>query len=110
MRTETFQSIYNTPNDIQDVPDHFLTGTNPLYIGAKYGQVQRVRKLLDETDKKGFAIGVWDLEKLGYLTKDGKLNTGLFKSHGYVCGASPDRVPEQFREAYERLLWKLKSL
>lgn len=110
MKTETFESIYNSPTDIQDVPEHFLTGENPLYIGAREGQVTRVRKLLDESGKKGFALGWWELEKLGYITEVGGINRGLFKSHGYVCAAAPERVVEEARFSYEKLLWVLKSL
>lgn len=110
MKTEEFESIYYSPQDIVDVPKNFMSEENPLYIGGREGQVQRVRKMLDKADKKGFALGVWELEKLGYLTSRGEINTSLMKLHGFVCTTSSDRIPIDAREAFERFQCELTAL
>lgn len=111
MNVQIVESVYYGIQDVGDVNNKdFLKKKNPLYIGAREGQVVRMRKLLDDNDKKGFALGVWELGELGYLNTDGSLNKNLFKLHDEVYCARSERVHEQFRPAYERLVEALRNV
>ena len=110
MKIESFLSDYSDIENIIDVPENFLTATNPLYIAAREGQAVRVRKLLEKHDKKGMVVTIWQLGELGYLTNKGLINKSLFKLHGYICSAAPSRVHEVYRKTYEKFLWQLRTI
>jgi len=105
MLVNVVKSDYSDIKNITDVPDSFNEAKNPLYLGAREGQVKRVRK-----KGKGFACGVWELGEFGLLTPTGELDNTLWERHDAVFAADPQRVPEKFRATYEKLLWKLKAL
>ena len=111
MHVVTVESDYSNFDEIRDLPFDFFDVVNksPLYIAAREGQLKRADKETIE-QKKGTAIGLWQLGELEYLTKDGQLNTDRFLSHDIIFVADPARVAEPFRPAYEKMLWQLKAL
>lgn len=112
MKVVITESDYTNPDKIKDVPETFLTDENPLYIGAREGQVKRVFDLIGEyrENKKGESVGIWDLAFYGYLYKDGLVNTGKLKEHDVIYMTHPNRVALRFRDEYARLLEYLKTL
>lgn len=115
MRVYVFDSTYNDETDgkliVNDVnPIPFLNCINPLYIGARQGQVERMRKLIDKEKLGGNSIGYWNLTgNPGYVTKKGKLNLEAFKAHDVIMFADPSRVHEQYRAAYVAFIDAVKQ-
>jgi hypothetical protein len=103
------ESVYHSLDFIVDIPNEILSNvSNPLYIGVRLGQVERVRKRF-KLKNQGRAIGFWDLYKLGYITSNGKPTDKCLR-HDAIIGGSIDRVPDLLKSLYEKLLWRLKTL
>lgn len=110
MQVHIVESFYSV-EVVFDVPTYALQQLrNPLYIGARVGQVARVHKILAEKKITGVSIGAWELGKFGYLNEDGTLNKTNLKRHGVVFMAEADRIPEKFRPAYEHLVKAIEDL
>ena len=110
MNIKVVESFY-AQEVVFDVPTYELQQTkNPLYVGARVGQVARVHKIMAEKKIAGRSIGVWELGEYGYLDEDGRLIKSAFRKHGKIFFAQPERVPLEFRDAYMRLLNKLETL
>ena len=94
-----------------DAPRYLLQQTrNPLYIGARIGQVGRVHRLLEQDKITGMSLGAWELGEYQYLNSNGTINKEKFLNHGAIFVAEADRIPEKFRPAYVRLLEALQDL
>lgn len=115
MKVYVFDSTYDDSdgtlkiNDVNPIP--FLNCISPLYIGARQGQVNRMKELINKNKLGGESIGYWNLTgNPGYVTKKGKLNTEAFKKHDIVLFAHPDRVHEQYRKAYIAFIEEVKKV
>jgi hypothetical protein len=110
MKVNVVESFYSEEL-VFDVPTYALQQVrNPLYIGARTGQVGRVHKIMAEKKIAGVSIGAWELEKYGYLNEDGTLNKTNLKRHGIVFMARPVRIPAHAKLAYLRLINALEDL
>jgi hypothetical protein len=94
---------------IRDIPEEFLILNNPLYIGARDGQVYRVHQIIDGYKGVGNSIGWWELHRFKYITEDGKINFDKFDKHDGLFIANPDRVHEAMKETYFRLINELEK-
>ena len=112
MKVCIVHSVYENLQNVSDIPPDFMEAKNPLYVGAREGQVKRVSTLLEKfpNELQGKAVGFWELDKSGYLSESGELNKSAFKEHDVIYFASPSRVEKQARNTYERLMWVVKSL
>lgn len=106
MRVYIAESRYDSMNSIVDVSNiAFINSRNPLYIGAKEGQVSRMKNNIHQEKLDGMSVGFWELhQKPGYVTKKGKIQIELFRGHDVIFFADPNRVHEKFREAYKLLI------
>jgi hypothetical protein len=110
MEVQVVESFY-AQDVVFDVPTYALQQfRNPIYIGARTGQVARVHKIMAEKKIPGVCIGAWELGDYGYLDEDGRLNVRAFRQHGMIFMARSERVHEAMRPAYQRLIETLKGL
>lgn len=110
MKIVNVESFY-ARDIVFDVPrQDLLDASNPLYITARNGQAKRVNSLLKLNQKRGLAIGVYDLVTQGYIKTDGTLNEEAFRQHDIVFFAEAHRVHEKFRPAFVRLEKALRGL
>jgi hypothetical protein len=105
MKVHIVDSVYNNLKDITDVPDLSMLNTNPLYIGARKGQVVRTNKLDNFT-----SVGYWELEQFGYLDNKGLVRKNVFKKHDAIYITNPQRVDTKYRAAYQNLIETLKGI
>ncbi len=96
--------------DVQVVP--FLNCRNPLYIGAKEGQVNRMKNAIAREKLGGTSLGFWELNTTDtvYLSKKGKLDASKFKEHDMVFLSNPSRVHEKYRAMYSELVAQIQAL
>jgi len=109
MRVYEFDSIYDDETGKLNVTDasaiSFLNSTNPLYIGARQGQVTRMKELIESSKLGGCSVGYWNLTgNPGYITKKATLNLEKLREHDVIIFAHRGRVHEDFREAYGVLI------
>lgn len=110
MQVKIVESFY-AEDIVFDVPTYQLQQVrNPLYIGARVGQVARVHKLMADKKIGGVSIGAWELGEYGYLDAEGRLNKTNILKHGTVFVARAERIPAEFRDAYTRLLEAIEAL
>lgn len=88
--------------DVPSIP--FFESTNPIYIGVRTGQVSRMKKAISQEKLGGQSVGFWEV-----ITKKGKINWDLLRSHDAVFIASPTRCHEKFREQYSQLVDIIKA-
>jgi hypothetical protein len=88
---------------IVDIPEEAVKGHYCLYIGARTGQVRRVRQ------KNVVACGWWDLKEAGLLEENGRINKKLFQSFDMILFAHPNRVYGPVRKLYENLIDVVRS-
>jgi hypothetical protein len=105
MKVHTVDSVYQNLKDITDVPDVSMLNSNPLYIGARKGQIMRVNQLDNFT-----SIGYWELQQFGYLNSKGILRKEVFRKHDVIYAANPDRVDPKYRSVYQRLIETIRGI
>lgn len=105
MKVNIVNSDYSDMENIIDVPSEYLESKEPLYLGARKGQVLRVRNL-----NHGCAVAPWELNDYFLLDSNGDLVTSSWKRHTEIFAVDPERVTERYRKVYERLIWKLKTI
>lgn len=92
--------------DVPVVP--FLNCRNPLYVGVRQGQVNRMKNNIRLDKLDGTSIGFWELKGL-YVSKKGNLNLDAFKQHDVIFFADPSRIHETIREAYTAFVAEVKN-
>lgn len=85
----------------------FQDAVNPLYIGTRLGQVERMKEKMHREKLFGKAIGVWEMKP--FLNKDGTLNAKKFQDFDGVFFSDPSRVHESIREQYEMLILNVSN-
>lgn len=107
MKVVKCESIYS-PEVVFDIPRFEVMSTSgtPLYIAAKLGQKLRVEELYMGRVK---VVGLWELNKEGYLGVDGEADLSKFLAHPVVLVADASRVPEAVRAGYKNLISMLEA-
>lgn len=106
MRVYVVESRYDDQEagiNVTDVPSvPFINCRNPLYIGVRQGQVNRMKKNIHNEKLGGTALGYWEMTP--YVSRKGKVNLDEFKKHDVVFLASPERCSEKVRPVYAELI------
>lgn len=115
MRVYVTNTVYDDDDytkpalDILSIP--FIEARNPLYIGTRTSQVNRVAKLITEEKLDGTSIGYWELVgEPTYLTKKGKLHVENLRKHDVIFISNSDRCDAKYKKVYEDLIKALKDL
>ncbi len=103
MIVEIATEDYTDLKNIDNVTNlSFQDTVNPLYVGTRIGQVERMKEKMHREKLFGKAIGVWEIKS--FLNKDGTLNAKKFGDFDGVFFSDPSRVHESIREQYELLI------
>jgi hypothetical protein len=86
--------------NLEDVPNlAFQLAVNPIYIGVKDQQVERMKKTINQEKLGGSSVGFWEV-----ITRKGKVNLEKLREHDVVFIAAPTRAHESFRDKYAELV------
>ena len=94
--------------DVSSIP--FLNSVNPLFIGARTGQVNRMKNLIALEKLGGLSIGWWELAGQNPLVfRSGKINWDKLKEYDVIFFADPSRVHEKIRPSFTAFIEEIKA-
>lgn len=90
-------------------PVAFLNSKMPLYIGARTGQVNRMKKNIEQNKLGGSSVGWWELAgKNAFVHRSGKINLDKFKEYDVIFFADPERIHDSLKKSYENFITAVK--
>lgn len=97
--TEDYSNLQNIDNVTNP---SFQDAVNPLYVGTRVGQVERMKERMHKEKLFGQAIGLWEMKP--FLNKNGTINPQKFADFDLVFFSDPERVHESLRAQYTFLI------